>query len=504
MSRAPSPSGERARAFGCGCLLPPLLGFGVAAWLLRNGIHSASETELALAGVIVLSSLAFGFTLHLQARRRRARALTASREESTVPMTGTKRQLGKDRRTMRFAFGAFFVVGLAFLIPFALMLWRFVESQWWEEARCTVLSSEVRTHQSDEGSTYSVDIRYRYRWNGDHYEGNRYNFTFGSSSGYDGKAAIVEQYPEGAEVPCWVDADRPEKSVLRRTVGWEVLFILLPLAFVTVGLLGLMGSFGAFSAFGGAGALRRDDWLPGTTAEERAPPAAIAGTAGPDSLTRRSFRTPGAIPLPADPSTDPNVLDSGSTPTGRLIGSIFVAAIWNGLVWLGIYFVLIRDGERDGCAVAFLGVFALIGLILFLSVPYYALALANPRLKARIGNVLVPGRRTTLSWRFEGKPDRIRRLIIKLEGREEAKYRKGTRTYTDKEMFYEKVILETTDQHRIRSGQTPLEIPSGTMHSFDGGNNKVLWTLSVRGDIPRWPDVKEEFAVTVRPEGLGR
>jgi hypothetical protein len=37
------------------------------------------------------------------------------------------------------------------------------------------------------------------------------------------------------------------------------------------------------------------------------------------------------------------------------------------------------------------------------------------------------------------------------------------------------------------------------MHSFDASNNKIQWYLKVKGDIKKWPDVSNEFAVTVLP-----
>jgi hypothetical protein len=37
------------------------------------------------------------------------------------------------------------------------------------------------------------------------------------------------------------------------------------------------------------------------------------------------------------------------------------------------------------------------------------------------------------------------------------------------------------------------------MHSFSANNNKIIWTLTVKGEISRWPDVDESFDVTVSP-----
>ena len=37
------------------------------------------------------------------------------------------------------------------------------------------------------------------------------------------------------------------------------------------------------------------------------------------------------------------------------------------------------------------------------------------------------------------------------------------------------------------------------MHTFAAPHNKVVWCLKVRGEIPRWPDVDEEFPLEVLP-----
>ena len=37
------------------------------------------------------------------------------------------------------------------------------------------------------------------------------------------------------------------------------------------------------------------------------------------------------------------------------------------------------------------------------------------------------------------------------------------------------------------------------MPTFDAPNNDIEWCLKLRGDIPFWPDVAEEFPITVYP-----
>jgi hypothetical protein len=46
-------------------------------------------------------------------------------------------------------------------------------------------------------------------------------------------------------------------------------------------------------------------------------------------------------------------------------------------------------------------------------------------------------------------------------------------------------------------GKTIVEIPAGTMHSFEAANNKIVWALKVEGKIDRWPDIDEEYRLNV-------
>ena len=43
------------------------------------------------------------------------------------------------------------------------------------------------------------------------------------------------------------------------------------------------------------------------------------------------------------------------------------------------------------------------------------------------------------------------------------------------------------------------------MHSFEADSNKIIWEIKVEGEIARWPDVSQNFPITVdpmRPDGV--
>jgi hypothetical protein len=109
------------------------------------------------------------------------------------------------------------------------------------------------------------------------------------------------------------------------------------------------------------------------------------------------------------------------------------------------------------------------------------------------------GSTVELRWEFTGNPGRINELTISFEGREEATYRRGTNTRTDKNIFRIIEVMRANDPFQIAGGEAKLVIPADTMHSFKASNNKILWRLKVAGDIPHWPDVAEEFEFTVLP-----
>ena len=105
----------------------------------------------------------------------------------------------------------------------------------WQRTPCVVVSSDVKHHSGDEGTTYSVNILYAYEVGGRAFRANRYHFKGGSSSGYAGQAAIVHRYPAGLESICFVNPRDPTDAVLERGFTSDMAWGLLPLGFVLAG-----------------------------------------------------------------------------------------------------------------------------------------------------------------------------------------------------------------------------------------------------------------------------
>lgn len=336
---------------------------------------------------------------------------------------------------------------------------------------CRILSAQVKRHSDSDGTTYSVDIVYAYEFDGRQYKSNRYGFVGGSSSGYKGKARIVEYYKTAASPVCFVNPDGPWEAVLKR--GWHLglLLALFPLPFLAIGVGGVIWTI----KNSGKHKLKAttEQWLP---EQDQEPSLGVLSV--------------------SDMGTGAVVLKSKHSAWGKLVGSIVAAVFWNGII-----FSLVRAwSTMSWLMMLFLIPFVLFGLGLIGAVFYLLLALFNPRVTLTLNSGLIPlGGLGQLSWQFSGVTNRIRKLKIILRGREEATYRRGTNTYTDKSTFFQMELCSTEDRFEIPQGEVGFAIPGESMHSFEAENNKIIWEVGVHGAIKSWPDVREEFKITVTP-----
>lgn len=377
---------------------------------------------------------------------------------------------------LQIGFGMVFIlVGGGFFIGMALLpAVRLLESQGWQATDCTVVSSTVRSHESDDGTTYSVDILYEYEWDGGVWRSNGSSFVTWSSSGYDSKADRVAEHLPGSTTVCYVDPDDPTRAVLDRGFSLGYLIGLLPLIFVVAG--------GAVAAHGFKRRDRRE----------------TAVSAAPTGLAEQTAEV---LPT-ATAATGPVVLKPETGPLMKVVGMAFMALFWNGIVSIFVHQVVegFQSGSPDWFLTVFMVPFVLVGLLLIGMVVKLALAAFNPRPQLTVSSQSPRlGQSLQVQWRFDGSVRRLERLRIVLEGREEATYRRGTDTRTDTEVFATITVLDTRDQMQMRRGSTMVDIPDDTMHSFDADNNVVAWAFEVDGEIARWPDVDERFAIAVRP-----
>jgi hypothetical protein len=340
---------------------------------------------------------------------------------------------------------------------------RLAASATWQATPCTIVSSSMRSWSTDDGTSYRADVLYEYQI-GDHpWRSNRVEFFGFLSTGYADAREVLGRYPDRSSATCWVNPRDPSKSVLDRQFRLKHLLGLIPLVFVLVGWA--VANHGRKQM-----RVRRD-------ADEMTTEVAVVDDG----------------PLHLEPQV---------SPVGKVAGALFFALVWNGIVSIFVWqaWKSWERGSPDWFLTIFLVPFVLVGLASFVFVGHFLLALANPRPRLTLtpGNPRL-GNQLRLEWGFTGRAGRLGRLRIFLEGREEATYQRGTDTITEREVFATFDLVNTQNGWEIPRGAVDLAIPGDTMHSFAGDGNKIIWELKVEGEIVRWPDIGQNFPITIRP-----
>lgn len=400
---------------------------------------SGAFTEIGLTLLFPAFGLLFATLPWLGSRRKAVRP--------TTPPSKTKQRSGKWFMVL---FGLIFtLVGAAVLKPLLITpLQKTHDAKTWKSVPATVISSKVKSHDSDDGTTYSVYIAYRYEIDGQEYLGDRYTFMGGSSSGYDRKAEIVRQYSEGHRFTLFVNPSDPADSVILRDYSLTLLFGLLPLVFIAAGLAVMIGGFRA-----------RKAQLDPAQANERV------------------------------------VTLKGPSPAKKVLGTILFAMLWNGFV------VLIFKSEAP---ILFHIIFGFFGIIMILAALHAMLALFNPRPEVEItpGDIH-PGTSVAMRWRMHGRSDRIETLGITLQclkvTTETRRSGGETKTSVVKTPVYETELLHTESRGEIAQGTLQFSIPENERPSVPGNDAGIRWQLIFHGDISRWPDVKQKLPFTVYP-----
>jgi hypothetical protein len=388
-----------------------------------------------------------------------------------MAITQTSKNTAKGRFFLGCFFSVFMLFGLAMSVVFLWPLVRIAQASNWRETPCTILSSKVESHSSTKGGeTYSIEVAFEYFVDDQRHVGTHYKFAVGSSSGYDGKKEVVNRLPPGTRTVCYVNRRDPDDAVIERGFTADILFGLIPLVFAAIGAGGLIVVF----------VLKRKPPRPGS-----APGMPATGKQG------------------TTPVRGPLALKASTTPALRF-GCLFgFALLWNGI--MSVFVVQTysgwKGGHGDGCATVFMIPFVLVGLLLVGLSVHGCLALFNPRPTLKLNpSTIALGDLVEVEWETIGNVDRVREFSITLEGREEATYKRGTSNSTDKSTFAILPLAQSTRGKDLRRGKAKFTVPADSMHSFKSSHNRFVWVIQVKGDIPRWPDISEEFPIEVLPQ----
>ncbi len=345
----------------------------------------------------------------------------------------------------------------------------------WKETDAEVIWSRVARHSDSDGTTYSVDLFYRYQFQGKDYRSNRYNLIGGSSSGHSGKQEVVRAHPPGSSLTVFVDPDKPWRAVVKRGAGWGSLFALFPLPFMAIGFGGLWYYF-----------------------KKRNEGPSVSRPRGGHAVAARARQM--VAPVVAG-----EWIKVGGTRWAAFIFLTIFALFWNGIISFGVRDAWSGLSNSSGIGRIFGGgmglfliPFVVIGIGLACGALYCFAALFAPHYEVKIGDGrLAPCRSTSIHWRRAGGYGQPLDFLLLLVGREEATFSQGTSTSTAKSVFYERVLFETTVPLAMDQGRVDLTIPDDAVPTFHGEHNKVRWLLCIRATVPRLPDLNDEREITV-------
>lgn len=346
-------------------------------------------------------------------------------------------------------------------------------------------------------TTWRPCLRVRYVANGAVHE----SWSQGASGENtpDREAALrrLQAWKLGAETTCWYDPSAPQTVVLQRGYSWWLwlLSLLLPGALVLIGGSGLVRGLRSW----------------GKSEEHRAASAGLSELIDP--LAQPTPAAPGypAVPVWDDLVNSPGTilryrLPIESPESWTLVGFGLFALLWNAVVIVlavGAGLDLL-GGRIDwwlfALLVPFLGV-GIGGVVLFFRNLLLATAIGPTQLEIS-DHPLLPGRRYDVLL-AQGGTGTITSLTLSLEVEEQATFRQGTDTRTERTVVWRHAVAGFHDVSAAPDARfearAVVEIPQDAMHSFTSGHNAVRWQLVVRGTPERWPAFSRIFPVVVFP-----
>jgi hypothetical protein len=236
--------------------------------------------------------------------------------------------------------------------------------------------------------------------------------------------------------------------------------------------------------------------------QSRKPPPGRSAAASGAPAARDPRFTPASFSGTGSVDTSgPLILKATKSRIGAVVGMFFVGLFWNGITGLftwGVYFK--QQGDDGSWVKVFLIPFQIIGALIIWGFIHAVLALFTPRPtltlardRARLGHGL------DVQWRLTGATSRIRSFTLSVVGTEEARFRRGTDTVTDRHEFYRAALVETSERGRIETGMIAVTLPRDTVPTLVADNNKIIWTLELKGDVSAWPDIDDKFEIQVAP-----
>jgi hypothetical protein len=402
-------------------------------------------------------------------------------------------------------FSILFLLGcgglIAILVALVIPEWRVHHV--FAETTCTVLDREFEKSESGGGTLYRPEVRIRFVVDGTTYIVRTYDIHSlrGNYALSEGDTAdVAGRFLPSGEYSCWYDPSDPHIVVLvRESSWWFWLALMVPISGVLIG--------------GGGIVYRVVTW--GASAERRA--ALVKRAASLDLFdpehTKSGFP---CIPRPANITNSPGTtlafrLPVTASPGWTLFLWLIACLLWNGIVSVFVYWTVKGhlQGRPDWLLTCVIIPFVLagIGLVVFFFRQLLVTTGIGPTLVEISDHPLLPGRQYDVFLSQTGRL-RMSSLEVLLVCDEEATYRQGTNTRTEKHRVYERPMFRHEDFHVRQDvpfeARLALEVPLGAMHSFKSQHNEINWSLVVKGKASGWPEYRRAFPLIVYPGGAVR
>jgi hypothetical protein len=180
-----------------------------------------------------------------------------------------------------------------------------------------------------------------------------------------------------------------------------------------------------------------------------------------------------------------------------------------GVIWSAVliaYWLPADDYEDyshklDAFDIIVMVIAAVPGLALIGASVHAGLALFNPLVEVSVSEAIQLGTSFQFQWRLRGRTDKLDRLVVKFEGLEEV-HKEGAEQRFEQHVFHTETIINARGREAVE-GETSVEVPGTGLPSFAGTRHRVVWRFTVEGVISRWPNIVDEFVVSVNPRKRG-
>lgn len=140
----------------------------------------------------------------------------------------------------------FAAVGIGFLcLSIIPSLWEWQAMQGWQATNAKVLTAELKTNRSDDGTTWEATARYQYSYNNQPYTGTRVGIMSGSDNigswHQDHSRQLKKHRNNNSPITIYIDPANPSESIIDRNLRWSMLAFKSVFALIFGGVgIGLM------------------------------------------------------------------------------------------------------------------------------------------------------------------------------------------------------------------------------------------------------------------------